>query len=183
MRLFLGLPTPDELAQSLARIARSLALPGARWTPPGNIHLTLVFLGSVSDDKLPAILHELDHLNPPHLHLRITRLGTFPRAGVLFAEVEPTPALLALQSDVAARMARCGFPRDSDSDSDSDADARPYHPHITLARLRAATRLTDRQATLPASAPRTFDADCVNLYQSRTLPEGVRYEILASRKS
>jgi 2'-5' RNA ligase len=125
----------------------------------------------VSDDKLPAILHELGQLNPPHLHLRITRLGSFPRAGVLFAEVEPTAALLALQSDVAAAMARCGFP----------LDARPYNPHITLARLRNPARLTDHQTTLSPSAPRTFDADCVNLYQSHTLPEGARYEILGSR--
>jgi 2'-5' RNA ligase len=74
-------------------------------------------------------------------------------------------------------MARCGFP------SDSDSDARPYHPHITVARVRASVRLTDRQTALPASAPRAFDADCVNLYQSRTLPEGARYEVLASRRA
>ncbi|HEX9201814.1 MAG TPA: RNA 2',3'-cyclic phosphodiesterase [Acidobacteriaceae bacterium] len=173
MRLFLGLPVPDQFARSLAHIARATGLKDARWIPPGNIHLTLLFLGSVADDKLPAILHELDHLYPPKLHLRITRLGSFPRAGVLFAEVEPTSALLRLQADVAARMVRCGFPLDD----------RPYNPHITLARLRAAPRLTDRQLILPPSAPRIFDADCVHLYQSRTLPEGVRYEVLASLKA
>ena len=173
MRLFLGLPLPTQFAESLAHTARATGLKDARWTPPANMHLTLVFLGSVPDDKLPAILRELDQLNPPRLRLRIPRLGTFPRAGILFAEVEPTPTLLALQSDVVAAMARCGFPPDS--------DVRPYNPHITLSRLRSATRLTDRQVTLPPSAPRTFDADCVNLYQSHTLPEGARYEVLASR--
>jgi 2'-5' RNA ligase len=173
MRLFLGLPVQPDFADSLARIAQATGLKDARWTPSGNMHLTLIFLGSVADDKLPAILHELDHLNPPHLRIRITRLGSFPRAGVLFAEVEPTPALLQLQSDVAAAMVRCGF----------SPDARPYHPHITVARVRASARLTDRHAMLPASAPRTFDADCVNLYQSRTLPEGARYEVLATTAS
>jgi RNA 2',3'-cyclic 3'-phosphodiesterase len=173
MRLFLGLPVPDQFAKSLARIARTLAIPNARWIPPENIHLTLFFLGSVADETLPAILRELRQLDPPHLRLRIIRFGAFPRAGVLFAEVEPAPALLSLQSDVAARMARCGFLLDD----------RPYNPHITLARLRSAPRLTDRQATLPASAPRTFDTGCVNLYQSLTLPEGARYEVLAHRNA
>ena len=173
MRLFLGLPVPPPFAESLARSARATAPKDARWIPPSNMHLTLSFLGSVADEKLPAILHELDHLRPPQVRLRVTRLGTFPRTGVLFAEVEPTPALLQLQSDVAAAMARCGFP----------PDARLYNPHITIARLRTATRLPDRQLTLSPSAPRTFDADCVNLYQSRTLPEGARYEVIASRRA
>lgn len=175
MRLFFGLPVPDQFAESLARAARAIALKDARWTPPGNMHLTLVFLGSVADDKLPGILRELDHLTPPRLHLRINRFGVFARAGVLFAEVEPTPALLRLQADVAAAMARCGFPPDSDD--------RPYNPHITVARVRAAARLSDRQAAPPGSLPRTFEADCVHLYQSRTLPEGARYEVLATRRA
>jgi hypothetical protein len=46
MRLFRSLPVPTQLAQSLARIARTLVPPDARWIPPGNMHLTLVFLGA-----------------------------------------------------------------------------------------------------------------------------------------
>jgi RNA 2',3'-cyclic 3'-phosphodiesterase len=173
MRLFLGLPVPAQFAQSLSRSARATGLKDARWIPPENIHLTLVFLGSVADETLPAILHELDQLDPPPIRVRMTRFGTFPRAGVLFAEIESTPALLQLQAQVAGRMVRCGFPLDD----------RPYHPHITLARLRAAARLSDRQTALPPSAPRSFDVDCINLYQSRTTPDGLRYEVLAHRQA
>ena len=178
MRLFIGLPIPAQLAQTLARAARATNLPNARWTPPENMHLTLVFLGEVADSeaRLPAILHELDGLHLTPIRLRLTHLDTFPRAGVLFAEIQPTPTLLHLQSEVATRMARCGFPPPPDS-----KDERPYHPHLTLARLRSPVRLKSHQTTLPASVLQPFVADTVNLYRSHSAPAGVRYEVLASK--
>jgi len=171
MRLFLGLPLPLDFAEALARTARATGIANARWIPAENIHLTLVFLGSVAEERLPAIVHELDHIDPPPLRLRVTNFGTFPRAGVFFAEVEPAPVLLQLQTQLVAAMTRCGFPQDD----------RPYHPHITLARVRGTVRLSSRQVAIPLSAARSFDVNCVNLYQSRTLSEGARYEVLAQR--
>lgn len=169
MRLFLGLPIPAELANTLARTARTLNLPNARVLPPENLHVTLSFLGQVGQAKLPAILRELDGLQVEPVLLRFTSIDLFPRAGILFAEIDPTLRLLSLQRQVVARMARCGFPPDD----------RPYHPHVTLARLRSPTPLSSKQTILPSAAQEQFTADVVNLYQSRTLPTGAHYEILA----
>lgn len=173
MRLFIGLPVPAPLAAALARHARATNLANARWTPPENIHLTLAFLGEVAEDRLPAIFQELEELDAAPLHLRLTSLGTFPRAGVLFVDVEPAPRLLQLQAQVVARMAHCGFALDS----------RPYHPHITLARLRQPAKLSPRHLTLPPALQRSFPVDEVNLYRSHTTPTGPRYEVLAEKKT
>jgi 2'-5' RNA ligase len=173
MRLFLGLPIPPELAQSLARGAQTIELPKGRRTPPENLHLTLVFLGEVAEPKLPPIEHELSKLNFAPLQIKLTGLGTFPRAGVLFAEAEPTRPLLQLQATVAAAMARCGFPLED----------RPYHPHITLARFDGPLRLNKTQQALPPSLQHNFTADTVNLYRSHSSPAGSHYEILAQKKS
>lgn len=171
MRLFLGLPIPPELANTLARTARALKLPNARVTPPDNLHLTLIFLGQVGEDRLPAILRELDQLEVEPVQLRFTNIDLFPRAGVLFAEIETTPKLLNLQAQSSDRMVRCGFPLDD----------RPYHPHVTLARLRSPIRFSPKQTTLPSAAQQRFTADVVNLYQSHTLPTGSQYEIIAQK--
>jgi 2'-5' RNA ligase len=172
MRLFVGLPIPARLAQALARHARASNLANAHWTPPENIHLTLAFLGEVAEDRLPAVLHELDELGAEPLQIRLTRLDTFPRAGVLFVDVEPAPTLLQLQAQVAARMARCGFA----------LEARPYHPHITLARLRQPGKLNGKHRTLPPALQRSFAVDEVNLYRSHTTPGGPHYEVLAQNR-
>jgi 2'-5' RNA ligase len=169
MRLFLGLPIPPELARTLAQAAGALNLANTRLTPPDNLHLTLIFLGQVGEDKLPPILRELNELSVESVQLRFTHVDLFPRAGVLFAEIEPVTKLLSLHTHVSARMARCGFPLDD----------RPYHPHVTLARLRSPIRLTPEQTALPSAGRQPFIVDVVNLYRSHTLPTGARYEILA----
>src|ERR1019366_10647256 len=109
MCLFIGLPIPVRLAQALARHARATNLANVRWTPPENMHLTLVFLGEVAEERLPAVLHALDELDAEPLQIRLTHLEAFARAGVFFAEADPAPELLQLPAQVATRMARCGF--------------------------------------------------------------------------
>jgi len=174
MRLFLGLPIPSELAQALTRLTRAIELPKGRRTAPDNIHLTLVFLGEVAEPTLPPIERELSELTFAPFQLRLTSLNTFPRAGVLIAEVEPTRPLLYLQAKIAGAMARCGFPAE-------DPEARPYRPHITLARFHGSLRLSQSQHTLPASLQRSFIADTVNLYRSNLTPTGPHYEVLAQK--
>jgi RNA 2',3'-cyclic 3'-phosphodiesterase len=173
MRLFLGLPIPPELAQALTRLTQAIELPKGRRTAPENLHLTLVFLGEVAGPTLQPIEQELSELHFAPFPLKIASLNTFPRVGVLFAEVEPTRPLLHLQAKVAASMARCGFvPED-----------RPYHPHITLARFHGPLRLNKSQQALPPSLQRSFRADTVNLYRSNLTPTGAHYEILAQKKA
>ena len=173
MRLFLGLPFPRELAQALTRLTRAIEPPKGRWTGPENIHLTLVFLGEVAEPTLPPIEHELSELTFAPFPLKLSSLNTFPRAGVLFAEVEPARPLLHLQTKVTDAMACCGFPPED----------RPYHPHITLARFHGTIRLSQSQRALPPSLQRGFPADAVNLYRSNLTPAGAHYEILKSRPS
>src|SRR5206468_1376328 len=139
-----------------------------------DLHLTLVFLGEVPEPSLPPIQHELSELNFAPLQIKFTRLNTFPRAGVLIAEIEPTRPLLHLQATVAAAMARCGFPP-------KDPEPRPYHPHVTLARFHGPLRLTKREQALPLSPQLSFTADSVNLYRSHPGPTGSTYEIPAQK--
>ncbi len=173
MRLFIGLPIPAKLASVITRHARTIPLPKARWTTPENIHLTLVFLGEVGEPTLPSIKHELAELIITPFPIRLTTLNTFPRAGVLIAEVDPIPRLLHLQSQIASSVARCGL----------SPEDRPYHPHLTLARFHGSLHLTNTQRTLPLSLRHSFTADTINLYRSNLTPNGPHYEILAQKKS
>ena len=45
IRLFAALPMPEAVGQALARRQRDIE--AARWSPPGNLHLTLRFFGDI----------------------------------------------------------------------------------------------------------------------------------------
>ena len=170
MRLFIGIGLPAPIAEALAKSAVSL-IPRAsatkiRWTPPANMHVTLSFLGQVHEARLDVIQQALATVKAPRTTVELNGVDVFDRAGVLYANVRPAPALLALAEHVIAAMEACGFARED----------RPYSPHITLARTRARLRL---RSDIDEPAFRaSFEAREFRLYQSLTLPEGPRYEVL-----
>ena len=49
LRLFVALDLTEDVRQRLAGLAGGV--PGARWTEPENLHLTLRFIGEVPEDQ------------------------------------------------------------------------------------------------------------------------------------
>ena len=67
MRLFVGLDLPWELRQRVAMLAGG-GIPGARWVPPENYHVTLRFIGEAPRYMAEEIDHALAALKAPRLH-------------------------------------------------------------------------------------------------------------------
>ncbi|MBK5277052.1 MAG: RNA 2',3'-cyclic phosphodiesterase [Desulfuromonadales bacterium] len=127
MRLFIAIELPEEIRQILAGLQRDMA--GVRWVPWEQLHLTLLFLGEVGEGELEMLYGGLKKIRFAPFSLNFTRPGCFPRSGnprVLWFGVDGQPALERLASRVKAAMAACGI----------SFEERPFHPHITLARIR-----------------------------------------------
>jgi 2'-5' RNA ligase len=161
------------LEQSLNRFDRVV-----RWVTRDQMHLTLVFLGEVRDDRVPAVCDAVkqaaDRSGP--FEMTITGSGSFPPSGrvrVVWAGIEePTGALLRCQAACAEELDACGFPRES----------RPYSPHLTLGRVREDTtrgELRDHVSRIDLS-PLTQSVDAVHVVQSRLAPSGAQYAKVAS---
>lgn len=170
MRLFVGIPLDHIAREALADVTTTLMrrLPGLRWSSPGSWHITLQFLGNVSDLTASAISMHLANIRGPAIPLRIGKLGFFDRAGILYADIDLSAELTDLNQRVVSEMSSLGF----------RPETRPYMPHITLARTRGRTipvRLLG-QCRLGAQ----FVADQFILYESFTGPQGARYVELKS---
>jgi 2'-5' RNA ligase len=171
MRLFVGIGLPIQVGERLAAAASGL-LPWEasnstpiRPTAPGNMHVTLSFLGQTDPARLEAIQQGLATLHAGRLRLELNGVGVFK--GILHAQVKPSAALLTLAERVVKSMESCGFPREQ----------RPFLPHVTVARTKERISLSSSRGGDPAFWQH-FEADEFLLYQSLTRPEGAIYKVL-----
>ena len=74
MRLFVALDLPWMLRERLSMLAGS-GLPGARWVPPENYHLTLRFIGETPGHRAEDIDDALSGLRARGFPLTLERSG------------------------------------------------------------------------------------------------------------
>lgn len=180
MRAFIAIEIPPEVKAALADCRAALSkLPAeASWTRPGNVHLTLKFLGEVpetSQEKIANAMREAAAV-AGGFRLELDKLGAFPnlrRPRVLWAglrgEVE---AAKGLQARLEKTLEGIGFP----------PEGRSWAPHLTLARLRSVGDARAWAAAVEAQRlpPLGFEVARIVLFRSELLPSGARYTELAS---
>lgn len=125
-RLFTALEIPRDAALSLSLLRGGL--PGARWIDVENYHLTLRFIGDIEGHLADEIANTLDRVRRPSFQLGLSGVGAFgsKKPHAVWAGVEPSPDLNALQAEIERICQRLGVP----------VDPRKFSPHVTLARLR-----------------------------------------------
>ncbi|NIW86813.1 MAG: RNA 2',3'-cyclic phosphodiesterase [Gammaproteobacteria bacterium] len=164
-RLFFAVWPEEEARRALAALARRTLPRQGKPVATENLHITLVFLGSVTPGQCACAERAAAQVTGPAFTLRLERLGWYRRARVVWSAPAQTPeALRALVAGLNRGLGACGF----------EPDTRPYHAHVTLARKVA------RRVDEAAHPPIEWTVDAFHLVQSRTHPEGSRYHTLRS---
>lgn len=133
-RTFIALEQDESLQRRLSETIYRLAsaLPRLKWVDPAGIHLTLAFLGELTDEQLAKAMQASGaaarQIAP--FKYRLAKLGTFgaPRQPrVVWAGVdEQTGTLTRLQQLLTRELEQRGF----------TVETRPFSPHLTLARVK-----------------------------------------------
>jgi 2'-5' RNA ligase len=171
MRIFVALDIPAEVRTRLTEYmegARALA-PDARWARVEGLHVTLKFVGEISDARVPEMKNALASVKAAPFAVRFGGVGFFPNARgarVFWAGVEGGDELSRLASAVDAALAKLGIAREE----------KPFHPHLTLARA-GARPLRELQSLATAAPPQfgTMTAREFFLYQSQPQKGGSKY--------
>lgn len=180
MRLFVAVDLDDGVRATVQQVTIALRQRMERlkhatrigWVGPDHLHLTMVFLGEVSDVVAADVNARLSApLGVSPFVIKVGKLGMFPPGGrpqVIWLGVnEGGEPLRRLHQEVLTRLEGVPF----------DRDGRTFSPHLTLARFREPGTVSERQALadvpLPASMPSSVGH--VTLYQSRLSPKGSIY--------
>ena len=136
-RCFVAVELSDEVRARLDDVRSSLIAQapewaGEKWVAQQNLHLTLKFLGSLSDDDLKRVLASLAEAltGVPPFVMDLCGVRAVPRpahSSMVWAALDDPDgrcAQLAARVDTAA--VACGLP----------ADDRPFASHVTLVRAR-----------------------------------------------
>ena len=181
MRAFLALPLPDSVREAAASAQQLLAASRAdiKWVEPQNLHLTLRFLGELTDVKR----QELEaSLAPVAVRTRAWRLGleqigAFPSVAaprvVWIGVGEGREAAAQLAEQIEAVCAPLGL----------QGESRPFSAHVTLGRVRGTRHrhaLVAALSTAAWSPPPALDATELRLYESELSLSGPAYRVVTS---
>ncbi|MCC5913182.1 MAG: RNA 2',3'-cyclic phosphodiesterase [Balneolaceae bacterium] len=143
MRLFISIEPPKEVRAALDNILPDH--PQIRKTDVGQLHLTLLYLGETEAGIVDEITEELGKVRFRAFRIKPAGVGAFPSEKsprVIWAGVKASESLNRLQKRIEAVSSR--FLPD-------EGDNKPFHPHITLARVKDGGRYPKlvREATAP----------------------------------
>lgn len=126
LRLFVGIGFPPELKLRLSLLCSGI--PKARWVDPGNLHLTLRFIGEIAEDVAADIDEALARLRARRFALQLSGTGVFggDRPRNLWVGVERSAELAGLRDKIEQALTRAGLA----------PEPRKFSPHVTLARLQ-----------------------------------------------
>ena len=186
MRIFVAVdpdPTVRASAERAARAGADRLQSGAhervRWVAPERRHVTLRFLGEVTEADAHALRAVLRTPFEMEAFLaRSSSLGCFPPSGpprVLWLGIgEGSDGMADLRSELDRRLASVGC----------SPESRPWRAHVTLGRMKRwpSRSRRDLDRILSEVRPETpgWLVDHVTLYESRQTPRGARYHVLES---
>jgi 2'-5' RNA ligase len=183
LRTFIAVNPPPEILKKVARISKyfqsQTPAEGLKWSGIENYHLTLKFLGDVSEKDLPqikAILAEAAETQPA-FEMTLEGLMFFPnvkKPNAVLLGVPGGKPLAALHQQLDTGLQAAGVP----------SDKRRFTPHLTLARIRrsvsrdGAAKIGETLSQFKVDALGPFKINEVHLYQSELTPKGSIYTTL-----
>lgn len=179
MRCFVAVPLPEPVRGLLLRVQEALtrAEDEVKWVERENLHLSLKFLGEVTEEQVSRLTELLnaEAARWPKLRLSYGGIGAFPERGaprIVWAGATGDLEKLAGLAVAIERAAEAvGVPR----------EGRPFVAHVTLGRIRSLRNLkrfqalVDNQRRVPLGEA---VVEKVVLYRSTLTPKGPIYEEL-----
>lgn len=178
VRTFIAFDTPGPIRDKMSELQAQLKKSGAdvKWEKREKFHATIKFLGDVREDLLEAVLSKIESVARDFSETDVVYrdLGGFPNRKnprvIWIGCGEDGSRLQNLKSRLDRELLQSGFKEEN----------RPFHPHITLGRIRSDKGLQD---LLPMLENLTFEPQKARISEILVMksvlkPEGSEYSII-----
>lgn len=191
LRIFCALDMPQKVSEQANDLIRQLRsrFPDVKagWNRDGRFHLTLKFFGELSRHEVEALSEIAAKVaaNISPFRIVVQDAGAFPAHGfprVLWLGVTDLSGnLRKLQKSLEDECSLAGFPREE----------RPFHPHLTLARIRkrrgdkgasGKTRALAAASKEIGFSPVELEVSDLIVYRSETGETGSRYTVISRHR-
>ncbi len=167
MRLFIAIEVPDEVSNYLKQIQKEI---NEKSTKPKTFHITLKFLGEITEKEYKNIKENLSKIKFKPFKLKLNKIGFFPderKIKVIWVGFKDNRELIKLQNQV--ENATKEYKQD-----------HPFSPHLTLARIKF---VKDKRAFIESLRKiqiddLEFEVHNFKLVKSDLKPEGPVYTVL-----
>ena len=168
MRLFFGLELEQDTVMQVARWRDQQFPPVGRPVPPANFHITLAFIGELTEPALERLCLSVDHWLESGVMAGATidldHTGYWHKPGIYWLGPSHCPTQLSRLAE-KLRILSCAV--------GARRDKRQFQPHITL--FRGCTSAPPPPLVAPALS---LSYQHVTLFESRQGRQGVSYHPL-----
>jgi len=183
LRSFLAIELPEAILKRIGEVQQDLksARADVRWVSPRNIHLTLKFFGNIEESQIDAITQAIEEpvRVTPSISITVKGIGAFPSLKnprvIWIGLPDEKKVLVSIQRRLEGELQKIGF----------QPEDRPYHPHLTLGRMRSnrgKDELLKEMEKYREEEFGSFHAERVVLFKSDLRPEGAVYTRLREVK-
>lgn len=177
MRTFIAIEVPENIRRMIVKHTGSFragSLP-IKWVACENLHVTMKFLGEITEAKQREVEPLLQHIGSGHQPFTITLMnfGCFPnprKPRVIWLGIDQgTDDLCAVARELEDKLCKCGFVKE-----------KRFHPHLTLGRIKKPCSIEHIVAQEFYSDH--FQVDSLVLFKSILTAQGAVYKVLTRFK-
>lgn len=186
-RIFIAINLPENIKKSLANYQKNWPELPAKWTKQENIHITLVFLGYISDEEIPDIYKIVREVTFKHnpFNINLFKICYGPLNQNKFGSgqaLDKKPPRMVWVLGEENNSALATLKKDLDQGL-GVSENRGFKPHLTLARIRK----WDWQRIEPEERPEinqdinlSFPVNSIEIMESILKRTGPEYTVLDS---
>lgn len=180
IRTFVAVEMPPEISSRVDALIQKLKVAQAKvsWVSPGNMHLTLKFLGDVLDREVPAICEAVSRASGAvsAFEMVVEGVGAFPNVErprtLWLGASEGSDRMAELYTAIDEELGKLGYRQ----------EGRRFKPHLTIGRVRGQSPATTQLIEL-LEKHRDFEAGALYVEETAVLssdrgPQGSLYEPL-----